>query len=691
MWLLDFETKSGTDIKRGHDAYFQDPDADILCLADGHWDADEPNGWYPGCGWQPEDLFKWVEAGGMVGASNSDFDQSAWEYLGEMYDFPPMRADQWYCTQLQSRVAGLPSALDKSADAAGVKHRKSRRGGELIKLMCIPPFEHTPELLAEMLDYCKQDWRVMRDVVKRTPLISREMYEHHLVNAEINTRGVKIDRAMALAAQQYAGAEQAEISAKLAEVTCGVVPGPTYHAKFTEWIMEELEIDGCDEALKMMVRYKKLKKGKPEDPNSSRKGYRRAYSSDKTVRENMLADPVALGIDPVLASALQLKQDAGGSATSKFSKMGLLADAEDDRVRGSIRLAGAPSTLRYSSLGLQLHNFRRDGFSLEHAEHYRAQMLAGDDLTDPDTGKLVMVMETLGKLVKSAILPAEGHAFVGGDWNAIESRMTAWLARDEDKLDLFRRGECPYCFAAEGIYGRPINKEDDPKERQVGKVVDLACGFLGGQGALASMAASHKIYIDEETRQEMVDSWRKRHPKVVIFGNLLHAQATRAMQRPGKWFDADRVSYLFNRADRALYCKLPDGATLLRYPEARLEMQDAPWSTEDKPAKVQNITALKAAFSKGKDESEWPRHALWRGLLLENVVQASCAVMLRDLVLLFREECVFHVHDEVILEVPIEQASEFVRELKYEMEEAPPWCRDLPLFAEPVIMARFGK
>lgn len=608
MWILDFETRSGTDIARGHDQYFQDPDADILCLVYGDWNDASPRSWWPGCGYEPADLFDYVLSGGLVGASNAAFDRSAWEYLCvELYGFPEMKLEQWYCTQAQSRVAGLPSKLEESARALRTKSQKSRRGAELIKLMSIPPFEHTPKLLAEMVKYCRQDWLTMRDVMRATPLLTERLHEDYVTNEIVNERGVRVDLELARAAAQYAEEEREEIAADLIKVTAGAVEKPTQHQRFKRWLFLGLYALGAADAVRLMIRYKKGEK---------------KLSSDKTVRGNMLADPVALGIPPQIVKALQLMDDASGAATSKYAKMCLLA-SDGDRVRGVLRAFGASSTLRYSSLGLQLHNFRRDAFELHDVDHYRDQVIAGNVLTDPKTDEPVRVIDTLGKLLRAALIPADGKVFVVGDWSAVESVFTAWLCRETRKTAVFARGEDPYCYAAEGVYGRKITKEDDPKEREVGKVVDLACGFLGGEGALASMASTRKIHIPENQRKSIVEAWRNQHPKTVKFGNRLFQTALSALRDVGVWKECDRVAYLFD--GDALYARLPDGKTLLRYPEARVEYVVPPWN-KDKDGKtkdpskplVPNITALKAAFTMAADADEWPRHALWRGLLLEN-------------------------------------------------------------------------
>lgn len=695
MWLLDFETKSGTDIKRGYDQYFRDRHADILCMAYGDAKWSRSQAWWPGCGELPEELFDHLNEGGQIGASNAPFDQSAYEYIAvERYGFPAIKADQWYCTQAECRAAGLPSKMENAAKALGQKRRKDPRGAALIQLMSIPPFEFSESLLAEMVKYCKKDWLVMRDIYNTVPRLTARLLEDYHINEEINHHGIRIDREMAAAASQYADEERAEIAEKLEEVTGGDVLSPTQHVRFQKWLRACLIEDGKTDAVKLMARHKKTKKTIPatEDTPEIAKGeYVKRYSSDKIVRANLLLAAETMEIDPILCEGMELMNAASGAATAKFARMVALADPLDDRVRGIMRFAGAPSTLRYSSMDLQIHNMKRDVFPPNEIAHYRAQMLRGAVLSDPDTGKVLPVMETLGKLLRPAIIPAAGKLFVVGDWGAVESRKTAYLAREQTKLDVFLRGDCPYCHAAEGVYGRKISKENDPKERQVGKVLDLACGFLGAGGALASMAAQYGLYIPEEERQGLVDAWRAAHPNIVEYGNTLQIAAFAAMRNRGVWISADRVSYMFDGS--SLFCLLPDGETRLRYPEARLTMAPAHWEPLDKPnpKMVPKLTALKASFTMGQEDIEWPRHGLWRGLLLENIVQATCAIMLRDQIAYWVKYIPFHVHDELVLEVPFAAADDFAAALTESMEKPPTWCSDLPLVAEIKVMSRYGK
>lgn len=670
--LIDFETQAMVGIN--NPLYTCSIDTKIICMSWGFmggsaalWWAGQPI---------PDEIIRHVKSKGLIGASNASFDRKVWKNIGVRdHGFPETDDDQWFCTQAQSRVAGLPSALDKSAKALQLTARKSRRGNELIKKCSIPPFSENPQDYADLGAYCLQDWVVMDKVARSIPFLNAVQEDDYLLNETINSRGIKIDRELAEAAKNYAEVERGEISDQLVLATSGAVKKPTQSSRFRLWLVERLEKTNSS-AVGLM---KKQVNGQEK------------WCADKNVRTNLLSGH---GIDYTLSDdvlrALQLMNDAGGSAVAKYGKMAVLAHPDDDRVRGCLRFAGAPSTLRFSSMGLQVHNLKRDAFSSEEAEFYRSQMLRGSDLVDQN-GDPVSVMETLGKLLRSAIIPKKNHVFIVGDWNAVESRMTAYLAGDTDKLTMFERGECPYCYAATSFYGRPINKKEHSDERQVGKVIDLACGFLGGPGALASMATSLRIHIDPDRRQEMVDAWRANHPLIVKYGDALLKAATKAVAHPHSYQHAGSIKYYFSAEESALYCDLPGEVNSLRYADCRLEKRPLPW---DKTKMRPQLTALKAALNPAFDAIEWPRHSLWRGLLLENVVQAVCAQILRAAVKKCEKnslDVIFHTHDEIIVEVPLERADDARTQLQLIMETTPQYLTGLALKSTPKVMVRYGK
>jgi DNA polymerase bacteriophage-type len=674
---LDFETQSRVNIT--NPTYTTDQSTKILCMAYG---IDDGEGylWWPG-----DELPQWVvdhiDAGGLVEASNARFDREIWQYVGEVdHNFPRTEDDQWICSQAQARVAGLPSALDKSARALGIKQRKDTSGSRLISACCIPPYSTDPQDYADLASYCLQDYVVMRDVALAIPRLNDFQIEDYQLNERINDRGIKVDVELAKAAMTYAEAERAEINEKLVGITAGEITSHTQHRRVCQFLRDHLQ--DMPDVLKLMRKHV-TDKSTGEDKVK--------WSSDKGVRANLTAgdEDGAFALPVIVKDLLECMEDAGGSAVSKFTRMVQKADPLDDRVRGILRYSGAPSTLRYSSMGLQIHNFRRDAFSLEDAEFIRDLLLKGEEITDRK-GNRLSVMDTLGRLLRSAIIPKDGHVLVVGDWNAVESRMTAWLAGDRSKIDMFLRGEDPYCYEASAIYGREITPAD-AKERSIGKVTDLACGFMGGPGALAAMAAQFRIFIDPDQMQDIVDKYRSNHQAIVEYSDQLMGAAIRAVMDPGVIQKVKHTAYLFNPNDRALYCQLTGGINMIRYPEARVEMVPVPWSdTETRP----QLTALKAAFTPAADAKEWARHGLWRGIFIENIAQGNCAQLLREKLIDCEDAglpAIFHVHDEIVLEVPEEDAEAARLKLKEIMERTPHWLEGLPLVADPEIMYRYGK
>jgi len=55
------------------------------------------------------------------------------------------------------------------------------------------------------------------------------------------------------------------------------------------------------------------------------------------------------------------------------------------------------------------------------------------------------------------------------------------------------------------------------------------------------------------------------------------------------------------------------------------------------------------------------------------------------------DNVVLHIHDEIVLEVPEDEAEAAAARLVQIMCEPPPWASGLPLNAEVAIMERYGK
>src|SRR5262249_13837211 len=111
----------------------------------------------------------------------------------------------------------------------------------------------------------------------------------------------------------------------------------------------------------------------------------------------------------------------------------------------SIAFAGAGQTGRLTSRGAQIQNLTRDVLGEDGAAESPlveaiakgcdyATLAAADPVDIPVARKLALI-------VRPALVAESGKLFTWSDWNAIEARVTPWLAASADAervLDIFR-------------------------------------------------------------------------------------------------------------------------------------------------------------------------------------------------------------------------------------------------------------
>ena len=631
MIWLDFETRSHCDLKsRGVYNYAQDLTTEVLCMSYAVDDGEVVT-WTSG----PLPDF----TGHRIMAHNAAFERLiCWYVLQKNYPL-----ESFYCTAAQARANCAPGSLEDAGRFMGASMKKDHRGAALIRKMCVPPYQESAELTAEMIQYCEQDVRAMRAISQAMrPLSDEELADYH-VNERINDRGVLVDVPLCRAAVTYAATEAAEIAEIVKEVSKGELTS-VRSPKMRQWVWDRVG----PEARALMTKDDKV-------------------SIDKTVRANLLNCD---GVPPDVQEIIQCADDLWASSVAKFNRLAQLADEEDSRVRGAFVFAGGSATGRASSYGAQVHNFTRK--CAKAPEDVRAAMCRGHSIV-PKFGK--RVTDVLRGMLRPALIPAKGRQFVVADWSSIEARVNPWLSgTGQAKLDVFESGLDPYIVNASGTFNRTYDdikaeydRDGESAQRQIGKVQELACGFAGGVGAFASMARIYSVRLSESDSKRMVDAWRRNNQWAVGFWSQLEQQYTRAMRNRGQEFTAGRITYLFDGLH--LWYALPSGRVLC-YPFARLE--------DD------GISYAKAAWKPAQDATEWPRARLWKGLACENVTQAVANDLLR-FALRQLDDVVLHVHDEIVVEGGSEE------EVRRVMTAPPAWATGLPLDCGIKTMPRYGK
>ena len=665
---IDFETRSPVNLLTdGAFKYAQR--ADIICMAYA-FDDGPVEIWKP---MEHEDFPDAVRAhidnDGECWAHNAEFEYHIFNACAPA--FAP-GAHQWTCTAAMARACALPGSLEMLARCLGTNAQKDARGKELIQQLCIaksvvagvPLYDEDPDALNEMYEYCIQDVITERECGDCLREFSPDEHDDFLVNLMINEHGIPVDLELAELSTKYAEGERADLVERIDAVSYGELHKAT-GVGLTNWVYDRLNV----EQQKLM------------HPNDTDK-----ISLDKTIRAQLLE--LKNEIEPEVYAVIDYSNQASKSSVAKFR--GMQKREVGGRVHGAYLLNGAGQTGRYSSTGLQLHNFPR--ISMEDPDYIIERMVDGYSIHTPGDD----TMSVLSKMLRPAILAPEGDWLAWADYSAIEGRVLPWLTLDDqaqDKIDLYAAGEAVYVHTAAQMFHMDRARVTDTI-RQQGKIAELSLGFAGGAGALKSMARNYGVTFTDNQAEHIKIGWRAANPWASTFWRALERAASLAIRNPETMIPCGRIHYLYTPGvlHDALWCQLPSGR-LICYPGARLENVDGLFG----PQTV--ITAIKGNKRPKKGEKEWPRVTLWHGILCENITQATAADLLRRslrmLVLDHDAPVIGHTHDEIILECRASKASgdveRWTRTMRDVMETGPDWATGLPLAVKTGDGYRYGK
>ena len=632
---IDFETYSECDIKTaGGYNYAAHPTTEVLCMA---WaiDDEEPQLWTPDQPF-PTRLYDEIFGGAELWAWNAAFERAVWTHcVAPRADAIGIEPDQWNDTAALAAALALPRALGQCAQVLGLAEQKDTRGRYLIQRLCQPyrgERRSDQHLLDELYAYCKQDVlteRAIKRYVQQYKPMNVTEREVWLLDQEINWRGVGIDVPNVENALDLIVATAERLNASVAEITDGALTGVGSRAQVMAWCRDQgYKLDGYDKSAILAA----------------------------------LADPA---LPDNVRQVLEVRRTLGKASTSKYQAMQNLAGS-DDRARGVFWYHGA-QTGRWAGRGFQPQNLPRPAFDdadtcvklFEHRDPELLEVLYGDP------------MVALSSCLRSMIVPEAGNRLLVVDFNAIEARVLAWLAGEQEPLDVFATGQCIYCHAATSIYGRTITKADKD-ERQIGKVAVLALGYQGGVGAFQTMAKAYRVEIEDELADDIKVRWRKANKKIVRFWYDLETAATSAVRHTGTSFSAGPIT--FKCHGEFLFAKLPSGRRLAYY-QPRL-----------------GNNGLEFYGTDSRLGGRWSKLSTYGGKLAENVTQAVARDLLADALL--RVEAagypvVLHVHDEIVAEVPKDFGS--LTEFERLICEVPEWATGLPIAVEGFECERYKK
>ncbi len=634
---IDIETFSDIDlIKCGVYKYADSPAFEILLFAysidDGEINIiDLVNGEE-----LPEEIAEAIKSDTVIKtAFNAQFERVCLsKYLG-LPEGEYLNPQSWYCTAVQAAELSLPASLADVGAALGLERQKMTEGKDLIKYFCVPckstksngsrtrnmPW-NAPEKWTLFKEYCKRDVDVERQIAKKLEMYPIRESEHRLyvLDQRINDRGVLVDLSLAQQAIKI-NSIQTAVATEQAYTLTGL-ENPNSVAQLKAWLTENgVEIESL---------------------------------SKKAVAA--LADET----DGDIQEMLHLRLLMSKTSVKKYEAV-MRSVCRDNRVRGMMRFCGASRTGRWSGNILQPQNLPQN--------HLPDLTLARDIVKDGDFEMLDMtfgnVPNVLSELIRTVLIPKSKYRFIVADFSAIEARVLSWLAGEQWRLDTFRNGGDIYCASASRMFRVPVEKHGvNGHLRQKGKISELACGYGGSVGALKNMGAV-EMGVPEEELQGLINDWRNANPHIVKLWTEVGNAAMKAIKEK-TIVTLGKLVFMYERG--ILFIRLPSGRRL-SYIKPRIGTNRFGGDS---------ITYMGVGASK-----KWERLETFGGKLVENIVQAIARDLLASAMINVANagyNIVFHVHDEIIAEVPDGQGS--VDEMCKLMSINPDWADGIPLSAD---------
>ena len=553
--------------------------------------------------------------------------------------------EQWRCTMIHGAYLGYPMGLAKLGKALGLPQDKlkDKAGAALIRYFSVPckPTKknggrtrnlpkHDPDKWAAYSSYNKQDVVTEMECYRRLSAfpVPEEVESQWQIDIRMNAAGVGIDR------QLVDGALAIDEENKKA------------------LLEEAYELTGLS------------------NPNSRNQLLDWLNSNTNLELETLTKDSVAAAMtdaDDVAKKVLTIRKKLAKSSVSKYEMMAS-ATGQDGRLRGTLQFYGANRTGRWAGRLLQVQNLPRNYIvNLDIARDLvRESNRVGLGLLFGD------VSDTLSQLIRTAIVAKDGYTLCVADFSAIEARVIAWLSGETWRQKVFAEGGDIYCASASSMFGVPVVKHGvNGHLRQKGKVAELALGYQGGVNALKAMGALD-MGLTEEELPNIVELWRQASPKIKELWYTVEKAAVYTVTT-GNPMTLDHGITFRLEVDpfygyRYMTIELPSGRKLF-YPDPHIKL---------------NNFDKEAVHFKTQLNNAWVTESTYGGKLVENITQAvarDCLALTLTRLSGNGLPAIMHIHDEAVIEVPKDEADEYLDIVEKTFALPIPWAEGLVLTA----------
>lgn len=644
--FIDVETFSSVDIKNsGAYKYIESPDFEILII--GYAIDDGPVNIVDLAQGEemPEEFEEALLNPECVKvAHNAVFERLSFKRIG--YNIP---TEQWYCTSVKAAYCGLPLSLDGVSKALNLIDKKLDTGKALIKYFSCPckatringmrtrnyP-KHAPEKWEMYKEYNRYDVLAEREIFNTLkcytiPDIERKMY---VLDQDINDRGILIDMELAKSAIAVDDIYTSMLTGRAQKLTG--LENPNSPLQIRKWIES--------------------------------KTHKEVKSLSKEVMPDLLKE--FAGYSDII-EVLNIRKKLSKTSIKKYYAM-LNCAMKDNRCRGLFQFYGANRTGRWAGRLLQLQNLSKNHIShietpreLIRKQDWESVEMLYDDVSD-----------ILSQLVRTALIAPENKTFAVADFSAIEARVISWLANEKWRMDVFKGDGKIYEATGSKMFNVPVSAITKGSVlRDKSKISELALGYEGSLGALKRMGGERMGLSDTEM-MSLVRKWRMANPAIVNMWKEIDEASKEAVryQRP---VSCTCRNIIFDCDGKFMTIQLPSGRKLF-YHEPRFKDKKIGRSTM--PSRVLCYKGIV------QETKQWGEIDTYGGKLTENIVQAIARDLLGNSMLNIANKTnygiVSHIHDEVIVEIPIENAKARYDEVVNVMETIPDWASDFPLKAD---------
>ena len=236
--------------------------------------------------------------------------------------------------------------------------------------------------------------------------------------------------------------------------------------------------------------------------------------------------------------------------------------------------------------------------------------------TEPNLQNIPVRME-LGRLIRKVFVPEDGWVFLDADYSQIELRVLAHMSNDEKLIQAYRQAQDIHRLTASQVFHTPF-EEVTPLQRRNAKAVNF--GIVYG---ISSFGLSQDLSISRKEAAQYIEKYFETYPKIKGFLDDLVAQ--------GK--EKGYVETLFGR--RRPIPELKSSNFMQRSFGERVAMNS--------PIQGTAADIIKIAMNR-----------VWQRLKKEGL----------------KSRLLLQVHDELLIEAPVNQVERVSRILEEEMKGA---------------------